>query len=95
MVVVTSGWGAITVREQKRTTGHVNSSAHTWDVHTRCKDESALRDKALWVMGLISKVNTYSILTEHNTCIPWYWWAYQYCIPEDTSNRFFLPLSSK
>ena len=30
------------------------------------KGRSALRDKVLWVMGLVSKVNTYPILTLHN-----------------------------
>jgi len=49
--------------EPWRTTGHVDSSAHTRDVHTKRKGGSALRDKALWVTGLVSKVNAYSILT--------------------------------
>jgi len=47
-----------------RTTGHVDSSAHTQDVHTKHEGRSTLRDKVLWVTGLVSKVNTYSILTE-------------------------------
>ena len=55
--------GAMMAREQKRTTGHVNSSAHTQDVHMKHKGGSTLRDKALWVMGLISEANAYPILT--------------------------------
>ena len=53
----------MTTSEPWRTTGHVDSSAHTQDVHTKREGGSALRDKALWVTGLVSKVNAYSILT--------------------------------
>jgi len=49
--------------EQWRTTGHKDSSAHTQDVYMKHKGGSTLRDKALWVTGLVSKVNAYSILT--------------------------------
>ena len=55
--------GAMMAREQKRTTGHVNLSAYTWDVHMKRNGRSALRDKALWVTGLVSKANAYPILT--------------------------------
>ena len=50
--------------EPWRTTGYVDLSAHTQDVHMKHEGGSTLRDKALWVTGLVSKVNTYSILTE-------------------------------
>jgi len=53
----------MTASEPWRTTGHVDSSAHTQDVHTKHEGGSALRDKVLWVTGLVSKVNAYSILT--------------------------------
>jgi len=53
----------MTASELWRTTGHVDSSAHTQDVHTKREGGCALRDKALWVTGLVSKVNAYSILT--------------------------------
>jgi len=57
------GEEAMTASEPWRTTGHVDSSAHTQDVHTKREGRSALRDKALWVTGLVSEVNAYSILT--------------------------------
>jgi len=57
----------MTTSEPWRIMGHVDSSAHTQDVHTKRKGGSALRDKALWVTGLISEVNAYSILTIHVT----------------------------
>jgi len=54
------------VSEPWRTMGHVDSSAHTQDVHMKRKGGSAL-----WVTGLVSKVNVYSILTPHIClCIP-------------------------
>ena len=54
----------MTTSELWRTTGHVDSSAHTQDVHTKREGGSALRDKVLWVTGLVSEVNAYSILTQ-------------------------------
>ena len=57
------GGEVMTVSEPWRTTGHVDSSAHTQDVHTKREGGSTLRDKALWVTGLVSEVNAYSILT--------------------------------
>ena len=50
-------------REQRRTMGHMDLSAHTRDVHTKHEGRSMLRDKALWVTGLVSEVNAYPILT--------------------------------
>jgi len=56
----------MTASEPWRTMGHVDLSAHTQDVHTKREGGSALRDKALWVTGLVSEVNAYSILTHPN-----------------------------
>jgi len=37
---------------------------HTHETLTQCKGRSTLRDKVLWVTGLVSKINVYAILTE-------------------------------
>ena len=45
--------------------GHVGSSSVRQHTHER-KGGSALRDKALWVTGLVSEVNAYTIPTPLN-----------------------------